>query len=147
MRNRVVLPAPLGPITPTIAAARQIEGAIRHEVKVLAVAAIALMDVLDAEHLVAQPRAGGNLNDRLALRVEFLVAGQLVVRFDAGLVLLQAPLVRVMDPVQFAFEGFLPLRLLLFRDPQQLEPSARPKTNSCPRRAARGRPPTPVSTW
>ena len=69
--------------------ARHVERAIFEQVQHVAVRAKTLADVLELQHLFAQPRAGRDLDDRFALGVD-LLAGQLLVGLDAGLVLLLA---------------------------------------------------------
>ncbi len=62
--------------------------------------------------------AGCNLDDRFALGIH-LARGKLLVGLDSGLVLLQASLVRVADPIELPLERLLPLRFFLFDHAEQ----------------------------
>ena len=72
------------------------------------------------QDFLAQTAARGDLDDRVALIVDRLLGGQLIVRLHARGVLLKAAAVRFFDPLQFPLEDLLPLGLFLLDDTQQL---------------------------
>ena len=116
MRSRVVLPAPLGPIMPTMLPG----GIVRVEIFDQQPVAIGLRDILEIDHHIAQARAGRNVDLQiLAALLGFLVQ-QVFVGGHARLALGLARLGRHADPFQLALQGLLALALGLFLAPHAL---------------------------
>ena len=118
MRNSVVLPAPFGPMMPTMMPPR------RHEIEILdeQVVAVALLQVPRLDNDVAEPWARGDVDFSALNFLRGVLAQQFFVRVQSGLPLGLARTRRHADPFELALEGPLTpgFRLFLLRQPPLL---------------------------
>ena len=106
MRNSVVLPAPLGPMTPTMPP----RGRSKFRSSKQQIVAIGLRDVLRLDDQVAQARPRRNLDFEFVHRAPRLRSpASFSYACKRALLFACAPR-RHAHPFQFAFEGLLPLR-------------------------------------
>ena len=103
MRNSVVLPAPFGPITPTMPPG----GSLNSRPLISSAPLIALREVLGLQHHAAKPRARGDLDLRAAHLVAARLLGELLISRNTRLALGLPRLRARPDPLQLARHGAL----------------------------------------
>ena len=114
MRSSVVLPAPFGPMMPTMPPA----GRRKFTFSKITRSPYDLLEVLALDDHVAQPRPGRNLNFQFLRPVFELLGRHLFVGLDASLALGLPGLGRRLHPFQFAGQRLLPGGGLLLFDLQ-----------------------------